>query len=559
MTLPSAKRYWLMLAAFLTASFAVFGPSLSGPFVFDDSYQFFAAPRLPAGSPWGYLLGARPVVQISYYLTYLVAADNPAAYRAVDIALHAVNATLVALAIHFLLQTAYANHKRADLVAIIGGTLFLLHTLQSEAVCYISARSDILCSLFFLLALNIFLYFRPQSIGWLQAVAIPVLFLLALGSKEIAIALPFVLGAYEWIFRKRVPSVRHSGAWRLYGLLAAGAAAGIVVVLRYIGAGSGVTLKPDLPYFFTQWRALFTYVQLLIWPAPLNLDRDFPISQTPLDHGALFYLLALIAAFAILLWKRDREGLVLFGVLFALFVLGPTSSFLPIQDPISERRMYLPMAGVAFALPAALLRLPIPDKRLILVASLIGAVYAVMTYQRAEVWSSAISLWSDTASKSPGKFRTHFWLGQAYLNAGRCTEALASFDEAQRRIGKDDPELHFFRASAYACNNQHLAAADEMSKSLALKGPNAQALAFRATYYARAGDLARAHADLDEALRVDPNSVPALSTRGRIYLAEGRFAESVADLERAVRLFPQDGSLTLALDEARRRLRASQP
>ena len=43
-------------------------------------------------------------------------------------------------------------------------------------------------------------------------------------------------------------------------------------------------------YFFTQWRALFVYLGMFLWPAKLTLDWDFPISRTVLDHGAILWL-----------------------------------------------------------------------------------------------------------------------------------------------------------------------------------------------------------------------------------------------------------------------------
>ncbi|OYT68473.1 MAG: hypothetical protein CFK52_14930, partial [Chloracidobacterium sp. CP2_5A] len=114
----------------------------------------------------------------------------------------------------------------------------------------------------------------------------------------------------------------------------------------------------------------------------------------------------------------------LFGLALALLVLGPTSSILPIQDPIAERRMYLPMAGVAIAIVPLALRFPPANRKFLMALCGLGVFYATMSYQRAQVWSSAISLWSDTAEQSPNKFRPRFWLGQAYLTAGRCADAL---------------------------------------------------------------------------------------------------------------------------------------
>lgn len=50
----------------------------------------------------------------------------------------------------------------------------------------------------------------------------------------------------------------------------------------------------------------------------------------------------LIVAGAAWLWRR-RFPLASLGVFVFLVLLAPTSSFLPIADPLVERRMYLPM------------------------------------------------------------------------------------------------------------------------------------------------------------------------------------------------------------------------
>lgn len=61
---------------------------------------------------------------------------------------------------------------------------------------------------------------------------------------------------------------------------------------------------------------------------------------------------------------------------------------------------------------------------------LILAIFAVMTVQRNHVWGSAISLWEDTALKSPLKPRPRAELATAYAEAGRLDEAIREYDNA---------------------------------------------------------------------------------------------------------------------------------
>ena len=58
---------------------------------------------------------------------------------------------------------------------------------------------------------------------------------------------------------------------------------------------------------------------------------------------ARFIVLALIAA---VVYYRRRYPLACFGLLVFVILLAPTSTVIPIKDPIAERRVYLPMIGL---------------------------------------------------------------------------------------------------------------------------------------------------------------------------------------------------------------------
>ena len=88
---------------------------------------------------------------------------------------------------------------------------------------------------------------------------------------------------------------------------------------------------------------IFAYIFNFLLPVNLNADWDFPISRTLFEQGAVFVLSCLLALAALAWHYRRRFPLAGYGYFVFLVLLAPTSSILPIKDPIADRRMYLPM------------------------------------------------------------------------------------------------------------------------------------------------------------------------------------------------------------------------
>ena len=155
-----------------------------------------------------------------------------------------------------------------------------------------------------------------------------------------------------------------------------------------------------------------------------------PISRTIFDHGAILGLAGLLA--------RERAGLDLpapFSARFLrlvrfLILLAPTSSFVPILDPLAERRLYLPFIGLLFIVVEFLRRWKTTKTVLVTALSAVLVIEAAATYQRNQLWSSAIDMWKDTVSKSPNKYRPRFQLAFAYYQAGDCADSVEQFQKS---------------------------------------------------------------------------------------------------------------------------------
>src|SRR5262249_26647492 len=161
-----------------------------------------------------------------------------------------------------------------------------------------------------------------------------------------------------------------------------------------------------------------------------NVDWDFAISRNILDHGSIFGLIGLLAAAAVAWIYRRRFPLAGYGFFLFLLFLAPTSSILPIKDPVADRRIYLPLIGLLLIVIDFASRLKLERKALAAACVTVAALAAVATNARANVWSDPLTLWQDTVSKSPGKSRAHFQLGFTYMEIQRFDLAVQELEKA---------------------------------------------------------------------------------------------------------------------------------
>ena len=89
------------------------------------------------------------------------------------------------------------------LASVFVACLFVAHPLQTQAVTYIVQRMTSLATLFYLLAVCLFIVARvtdKSPVRWGAWSGVALSTVLALGSKQSAVTLPITLLIYEWFF-----------------------------------------------------------------------------------------------------------------------------------------------------------------------------------------------------------------------------------------------------------------------------------------------------------------------------------------------------------------------
>ena len=408
----------LLVAAALAAHL----PALWADFVFDDRNDITANPSARAGTFLERLgVTVRPLLKASYALQDAIHGLNPAAYHAVNLALHLCAVGLVALLLDRGLRLAGQQEARAHRIAALATALWALHPALTGTVTHVSGRSMGLSSLLLLLALVAATGDRPRP--WLAMLAAT----FAPLARETALATPLLLAVWQVTVGAGQPDRlrRAAPVW-------AGAAIAAVVLATMAGHRDLVGFSLDQRGPRDALRAnLFAIPEILrFWAEPWRISI---LPAQPIVHGwgdapTLLRLAALAGLVVGALALRRRWPVASFATLWTLVALLPSNSVIWRVDPVSLRPLYL--AGIGISLPLALVLVRLRFGAVIGLA--LALALGAMTFQRAALHADEVALFADAARKAPGDARAQTMLGLALANAGETEAARSALEQALR-------------------------------------------------------------------------------------------------------------------------------
>jgi Flp pilus assembly protein TadD len=555
----AAWRGWTFLAAvvIVAAGVAAYWNSFAGQFVFDDVPSILKNFSITHLSDLGAVLSpplnsstsGRPLVNLSLAVNYAIGGTvDRWSYHAFNLAFHLLAAlTLMGIMRRTLTNPPLGSHfGRAALpLATTISLLWALHPLQVQAVTYIIQRAESLASLLYLLTLYCTIRSAgPGALRRLWMVAAAVACAAGMATKEMMASAPLVVLVYDRLFL--------AGSWR--GALArrkflyAGLAATwlILAALTWSGprghtAGFGLAGVSPWGYAATECGVILYYLRLAFWPSPLVADYYWPwANSVAAIVPAALAVGAMLAATGWLLWRGKPLAMV--GVWFFL-ILAPTSSFVPIADPIFEHRTYLPLAAVAavvvlggYGLLVILGRRGAASGTPACAGLLAGAAAVValaaalgwLTHQRNKVYASEFVFWQDVVDKQPKAWGGATGLGNASFHAGNFDEAIKYFRASQKLAHNQFQHRTsgYNVALALSCTGQYSEAEQELTKALSAVSPDVDALTRKGDSAMKKGRIAEAADAYGRALQKDPDYIPAIIGLATADLAQGKTAEA---------------------------------
>ena len=366
---------WIAAGVLGTAVCLVYVPALSAPLVFDDYHSILLNGSIkslwplmgnrgtaPLSPPDASPTAGRPLVNLTLALNYAISGTDLDSYRVFNILLHVLAALVLWGLVRRTLRLEYFGGKfgrAADPLALLVALVWALHPLQTEAIEYVTQRTELMVSLFYLATLYCSLrYFtasEPQRTRWCWLAAAASC--LGMACKESMVTVPVVVLFFEWTFIAGSFREKLRKSWPLYAGLAA--SWWVMLALNYDtprseSAGFGLGI-PLLPYWCAQTKVLLMYLKLSVWPWPLVISYDVPPETFSAAWPFVLAAALLGLATLVLLWRKSALG---FLGAWVLIILSPTLVVPILREVAAERRMYLPLAAIVAAaggrgLPAA--------------------------------------------------------------------------------------------------------------------------------------------------------------------------------------------------------------
>lgn len=446
----SVPSRWIVLLILLGITLAAYWNSFHVPLVFDDSVSIQRNTGVRFGEFSWNLLAARSVLYLTFTLNYLWFGQEVLSYHVVNFLLHFLNGFLILLIAERAFRQINTDERLSRVFAGLAAAFFLVHPVQTESVTYISSRSEILSTNFYLLAFLVFVMWPEKRIGFVLSCLVGLIFFLGLGAKETVITLPATIVLYDFFILSGSQFRKVFSRWRFYAPFIAGGVGAIYYILTKALAGSvGAGLPGHLSnwnYFLTQTRVIVRYIYLVFFPVGLNLDYDFPASNSLLEPAVVSSIIILSGILVFGWLIRGRHPLFAFSIFSFFVTLSPTSSFVPILDVIFEHRLYLPLVGVCLSFPVfinivyekARENFTIPGNPRVYACSIL-LLLAAGTRFRNDVWTDELKLWTDVAAKSPGKERPYYSLAWTHFRRGELDQAIQILEKSQEHF----PEGHF--------------------------------------------------------------------------------------------------------------------
>ena len=420
---------------------------------FDDDRYVTDNPQVRAGLrsstiSWAFttldLANWHPLTWLSHALDCQLFQLNPVGHHYTSLLLHASNALLLFL----ILQWFTGYTARSLMVA----ALFAVHPLNVESVAWVAERKNVLCMLFFLLALAAYgWYVRQPTVARYLAVAL--LFAMGLMSKPMVITLPIVLLLLDYwplgrmhfsanIESRDEASPRFAAStqpvWRLclekVPLLLLSAGSAIVTMLAQRAGGAVLTSAEHSPLLRLENVIVcyVLYIKKAFWPSHLAALYPYPhtLPAWQVAASALF----LVAVTCAVLKYREHRYLVV-GWFWYLGTMVPMIGLIQVgNQAMADRYAYLPLIGlfimIVWAAADCASARQLSANYLATAGLVTLLALSAVTRIQLSYWHDDFSLWSHALAVTQHNYVAENNLAIALTKQGRLDDAIILFRAA---------------------------------------------------------------------------------------------------------------------------------
>ena len=511
-----------------------------------------------------------PLTWVTYGLDYVLWGMNPSGYHLTNLILHVGNALLVYFIATRLLCLAVPPAAEERLGIRIGAVsvalLFAVHPLRVESVAWASERHNLLSGFFYLLAVLVYLRHAEivrggdtKSVRWYWTCF--ALFVLALGSKIIAVSLPVILlllDAYPLGRLRSGPDGRMSRVnrrvlWEKAPFFVVAGVASLVHLIASLGrswVAPATALSLGERVEISGYALIFYLKKTLL---PLGLSPLYELPPRAQLYTWPFLLSTGVAVVATGVAVALRRRMPAWSASWAAYVviLAPVLGIVQAGPQVAaDRYTYLACVGWALLAGAGVRAVwsrwrceGRPMRALGFTAGVVltATVLGSLTWSQTRVWQDSSALWAHVLAVDERSSYAHGKVGAALFDAGKVTDGLAHLRRAVE-LGSEHPlpSVGGVHRSVLAQALVRHGDTDEAIEHLREAARLNPAISRReiGLALAAAGQTAEAIREYREVLRSNPTDAEAHHYLGVALQHEGQTAEATEHQREALRLFP---------------------
>jgi hypothetical protein len=360
----------------------------------------------------------RPLVSLSFMIDYALAGGqarfvSPFIFHITNVAWHAFAAVMLLI----LLIRMGAVLPVAGAVA----TVYAVHPVHTEAVTYISGRADSMAAALLFTSL---VFALTKASGQVRIIAV--------GASAIAFAAAILCKESALIYTPLLilcacATPTGDGAERIGARLRSRAlpiGAGVAITAAYavlrstvlsFGSDSSPRGLSFAEHMGEVFGAFALYIKLIVWPTGLHMERvlvDQPLWQV---FAGMFLIIGICAGIVIAA-RAGRERIAA-GLGWFVITWLPISGLFPLNAPMAEHWLYVPIAGLLWAAAELLWPMVNRDKvRPIAAVVLAAAIFTLIavSVDRNRDWRDNQTIYAATLDQNPNTIRVNYNLAVTY-------------------------------------------------------------------------------------------------------------------------------------------------
>jgi len=543
------KRDWLWGLLLVLAVILAYSPVWWAGFIWDDDVYITGNPNI---NGW---LGLKniwttsaadisPLTFTTFWVEHALWGMAPLPYHLVNVLLHGASTVVLWRVLRSLQMPG----------AWLGAALWALHPVEVESVAWITETKNTQSGLFFLLSILFFVrWLRARDIdgqngrGWNYGLTL-LFAALAMASKSSTVILPVVLCLCAWWIEGQWKWRNVASMFPIFILSIAASALSIWTQGLHLATISDPQWTRTWPQrLAAAGDAVWFYLGKLLWPHPLitiyprwQIDAGQWVSYVP--------LLGVIIVLFVFGVRRESWSRPWFFV-FAYFLVALSPVLGLVDNPlfrysfVFDHFQYLAGMG-PLALAGAgmvwLADLAFPEKSW-LQSSLCGGlllILALLSWQRAWVYESQESLWTDTVAQNPNSWSGHNNLGLTLFHEGKVDQAIAQYEKALE-INPDNAAAHNNFGLALYQKGQVDSAIDEFQKALRDNPNDAAAHSGLGDALSQKGQMDAAMAQFQKAVAIDPDNADDCNKLGIALGQKGQVDEAIAQFRKTLEIDPE--------------------